>query len=477
MRGDISFDQGLIQVHKKETGATALCLQQPVGDQGEMTVSTCLLPERDHPYLLSLEQARHRLMMIYNKLEEWGMFDLGEDHSVSKRIERARRLFIDALCQLGDDDAEADRLARECLGVGLDASEELAMAHAELLFNRRKSVNALPRTAVGCGVSLDQGGDRLRASIVANFDFVQLATPWRALAPAEGEYRWQMLDQWADWSTRSRTPLTAGPIISFEPSMLPDWIYIWEHDFETVRDLLYEHTERIVSRYKNITTWNVVSGLHINNHFTFTFDQLMELTRMCTMLVKKIQPGARTMVELRQPFGEYYAGNPRSIPPMTYIDLLLQGGVNFDAFSVQLLMGQAQPGQYTRDLMQISNLLDQFAGLGRPVALTVGVPSEPVSELMIAAPDPQAKVDANCGFWRKPWSPLVQSRWLEAVYYIALSKPFIESVAWHQLMDHPQADLPLSGLVAEDMQPKASLRRLIAFRRSLAAKAPVDLPK
>ena len=45
--------------------------------------------------------------------------------------------------------------------------------------------------------------------------------------------------------------------------------------------------------------WVVVSGLHVNSHFTFSFDQLLDLTRMSTMLVKKIQPNARTLVEIR----------------------------------------------------------------------------------------------------------------------------------------------------------------------------------
>ena len=39
------------------------------------------------------------------------------------------------------------------------------------------------------------------------------------------------------------------------------------------------------------------------------------------MAVKKIQPNARVLIEIREPFGEYYANNQRSIPPMMYADL------------------------------------------------------------------------------------------------------------------------------------------------------------
>ncbi|MBI1337647.1 MAG: hypothetical protein GC164_11870 [Phycisphaera sp.] len=468
MRADIRFEQGMVVCNKRDAGAAALALQQQVGDCGELTLQTCLLPEREEPYLLNLELVRHRLMVLFNKLEDWMMLDLDPEHPVAKRTEFARKLFIEALCLQTSDPARADRMAHEALVMAIDGTEELALAHAELLLNRRKATGSLPRAPIGCGVALDQNNDRVRGGLAANFDFVRLPTPWRALAPEEGDYRWGVLDSWVEWATKSRFPITAGPIVSFDTAVLPDWIYIWEHDYDTVRDLMYEHCEAIVNRYKgSIQTWVVASGLHVNAHFGFAFEQLLDLTRMATMVVRKAQPNARIIVEITQPFGEYYGQNQRSIPPMMYADLLIQGAINFDAFGLRLLLGQAAPGQYARDLMQVSNLLDQFSVWQRPVAVTVAAPSNPVTELMIASPDPGKPVDANCGHWRKPWSPVVQSHWLEAMLYITLSKPFVESVTWGELVDHENSELPLAGLVSEEHQPKQALRRAAAFRKSL----------
>ncbi|MEE9212034.1 MAG: endo-1,4-beta-xylanase [Phycisphaeraceae bacterium] len=468
MRADILFADGAVVVDKRESGAAALAIQQPVGDCGELTIQTCLLPDRDEPYLLSVEQARHRLMVLYNKLEDWGMFDLGPDHAVVKRTELALRLFIESLCCQSEDPAKADRLAKDSLVAAIDGSEELALAHAELLLNRRQSTGSLPKHPIGCGVSLDQTHERIRAGLLASFDFLFLPTSWRGLAPEEGEYQWAKMDDWADWAGRTRMNIIAGPIVSFEPHILPDWLYIWEHDYDTVRELIYEHVERVVSRYRsNVTAWNIVSGLHVNSHFSFSFEQLMDLTRMATMLVKKIQPAAKTLIEIQQPFGEYYSTNQRSIPPLMYADLVVQSAMNFEGFSLKLLMGQALPGQYTRDLMQISSMLDQFSVFGKPVYLTIAAPSEMVTQMMIAAPDAGVPVDPNSGYWRKPWSPLVQSHWLEALLQIAMSKPYIEAVAWHELIDHPEIEMPLAGLIGEDLQPKGAFRRLLAFRNNL----------
>ena len=468
VRCDIAFEDGMIVCDKREAGTAAFCLQHAIGDLGKLTLQTCLLPEREEPYLLDVELARHRLMTMYNKLEDWAMFELDSTHPVTRREEKARSQFIEALCLQNEDPIQATRLANDSLAAALDGSEELALAHSELLLNRRKEASALPRRPVGCGVGLAQGDDRLRSGLASNVDYVQLPLPWKQLSPEENTYRWEAMDAWAEWAQSIRKPIVAGPVISFEPSCLPDWLYIWEHDYDTVRDLIYEHVEKVVERYKHVVSaWNIVSGLHVNNHFTFNFEQIMDLTRMCTMLVKKLHPSATVIVELRQPFGEYYAQNPRSIPPMMYVDLLIQSSIQFDAFGVRLPMGQAVDGQYTRDLMQISSMLDQFAGFGKQVYLTIAAPSEPVTEVMITSTASEEPVDDDSGHWRRPWSVGVQGHWLEAVFQIAMSKPYIEAVCWQDMIDHPDIELPLAGLVSMDHQPKVALKRLVDFRRSL----------
>ncbi len=472
VRADISSEHGAIVCEKRESGPAALSLLHPVGDLGELSIQTCLLPERIEPYLLTIELARHRLMTLYSKLEEWTMFDLEADHPVTRRGNRAKELFIQSLCDQADDPLKAYNTAQEALALALDASEELALAHSRLLLDRRVVTGALPKAPIGCGVCLSHTHENLRAGLAGNFDYIQLPMPWRLLSPQEGDQRFEQTDDWVNWVAQVRVPVIAGPLVSFEPSNLPDWLYIWEHDYDTARDMVYEHVERVVNRYKDrVFVWNVVSGLHVNSHFTFNFEQLMDLTRMTTMLVKKLQPNGKVLIELRQPFGEYYSTNQRSIPPIMYADLIVQSGINFDAFGIRLLMGQSVAGQYTRDLMQASQLLDQFSIFNKPVHLTIAAPSGPVTQMMIPASESGEPIDPVSGHWRRPWSPQVQSHWLEALYQIAVSKPYIDAVAWQELADHADIELPLSGLLDDEFVPKGSLRRIIGFRRGLRAGA------
>lgn len=472
IRGQIEFESEPHQIYceKRESGTAALTLQYPVDGIGELTLQTCLLPERETPYLLGLELARHRMMLLWSKFEDWGMFDLDSGHPAAKRFIKAKDSFVEALCIRKSDPKRCHELSMQSLAAGIDASEELALAHSELLLNKRKSSHALPRYPVGCGVPAKQKLETVRGGIAEHFDHLALPIPWKAVAPSETDYVWDVIDDWVSWANQRRMPIIAGPLINFDPQSVPEWLYMWEHDYDTARDLVYEHIETTISRYsQQIRAWTVVSGLHVNEHFPCTFDQIMDLTRMAAMLVKKLVPQATVIVELRQPYGEYAGHNARSIPPQTYADLIAESSLNFDAFSLRVPLGQAMPGQYTRDLMQVSNLLDRYATFNKPIYLTLGVPSQPVTPIMIADPSNDQPVDANSGYWRHEWSPTVQAHWLEAMMQIALSKPFIESVTWQDLTDYPEMDLPLGGLMTEQLEPKPSLRRMVEFRRNLLA--------
>lgn len=484
VRGTIRIDGQVITCEKRATGPAALALCYELPDVGLLTLQTCLLPDRDEPYVLSIELARHRLMMLLAKQEDWMLFDLPADHPAMRRATLARTLFVKALNAA--EPADAHRVAEQCLIAAVDASEELALAHADILYKRRLESGQFHRGVFGCGIALDQQSDTLRSTLHNSFDYLMLPTPWRQIEPHEQERDFAALDTWAEWAYRHRMPILAGPVLSFEPSVAPDWLAVVEHDYESVRDILYEHVERIVTRYRNVVTlWNVVSGIHVNMGFDFTLDQLLDLTRMSIMLVRKIQPNAKTLIEITHPFGEYYADNPRSIPPMIYADMVLQAGIPIDAFGVRIVMGRATNGQYARDLMQLSAMLDKFNGLGKPVHVTgAAVPSKPCDEPFEPITNghgnggvgdglgtPSRPPDGDSGYWRKPWSTLVQSHWLEAIYAIALSKPYIDSIAWLELADHAESALPNGGLAHDDLRAKGAFHRVTALRKSLHAEA------
>lgn len=506
---DIRFEKGLVRVQKRIPGSAALALQFAVpGGGGVLTLRTCLLPERDKPYLLPLELARRQIMMLLNKLEEWALFDAGTG---LEDVQKALDSFTHALVvqgrgeSTGSYSAESARAAQDALKNTLLASEALALAAARVQHSKRiggelsrlasappppnaltdhetKASRAamlgspgrmLPETPkVGAAVSAGNFSPEL-CTAAGGLDFITLPMRWLDMEPNEGKYAFAKTDRWIEWAvTKAKLPVTAGPLLDLDPSCVPEFLYIWEHDYETLRDVIFEHVKTIVTRYRRtVTTWTVCSGLHATGALTLSAEQALDLTRGCVTIVRKLQPAAKVQIEISQPWGEHTAmqGGAKTIPPMLYCEWLNQLPIAYDALGIRLQMGVAEPGRSTRDLMAVSAMLDRYAQLDKPIAVTcLGAPSAP--------PPPPARDDTadlddlGPGFWHEPWSPQQQARWVAQVGAIVASKPYVQSVCWQDLFDPAQpkeAAMASGGLMSSAAAPKPGWAALRDLRQAL----------
>ncbi|UCG15717.1 MAG: endo-1,4-beta-xylanase [Phycisphaerales bacterium] len=466
IRADIALKNGQIQCGKRTAGPAALAILWPVPGMGKILLETTRLPERETPYVLQVELLRGRLMRMVNKVEEWQQFDGEAGKTDAERIGQCRAALIEAL--KADGPAEAAAIAERGLAIAVETGEDMVLRLARDLYDRRRRQPQIaPRRPFGCTVDLKNGNETYRRRLTSGFDFATIPFSWQELQPSEQQFNWKATDSWVEWLAKNRIPVRGSSLVSFEERHVPPWLYVWEHDFETLRDLIYDHVRRVVHRYgAHITTWDVISGIHACNCLSFNFEQLMELTRMSVAVAKQVCPRATVTIDLVAPWGEYYARNQRTIPPLLYADMAIQSGVNFDAFGLQFYFGVGVDGMYVRDFFQIATLLDRFAALGKPLHVTaVQVPSgmEPDKG---DAWGGQMPVSGG-GMWREEWSEQLQSRWLRSFYELALSKPMIESVTWRNLSDQAGHYLPNGGLLRADLTPKPAYEQLLAMRKDL----------
>ena len=187
---------------------------------------------------------------------------------------------------------------------------------------------------------------------------------------------------------------------------------------------------------------------------------------MSTALTKQLSPNCTAIVDLVCPWGEYYARNQRTIPPLLYADMAVQSGIGYDAFGLQFHFGPGVDGMLVRDMFQISSLLDLFAKLGKPLHITaVEVPSDALGRQQgDAGAEP---LPASGGQWHGPWSEDGQSQWLRQFLTIALSKPFVESVSYHGLADNKRHAVPFAGLLRADLEPKPAYQDWMKIRSEI----------
>jgi Glycosyl hydrolase family 10 len=537
IQADIRHEHGMILCEKPGDEPAGLAIQMSVDlpprtgqtkgvSLGNLMLKTCLLPDRAEPYLLGLELARHRLMFVFNKMEQWSLFDLAADHPAIKQFEHAQATFTRALVEQrhhpetgsGEDwtgafNPEADRLALECLALALEAGELLTQVHAGRqlqgrytgkLFaeaSERSAASAALERALpdGLAKSPESTGivirglpamgvtaaampmtEALAQGAQQACDFLHVPMRWIDMEPVEGKYDVTRTDKWIEWAVRTaKIPVHAGPLIDLRRGSVPDWLLIWEHDYDTLRELVYEHVKTLVTRYRRaVPRWTVVSGLHVNDHFALTLERIMDLTRTACLTVKKLQPTAKIQIEITQPWGEYFAFNKRSMPPYMYADMVSQAGIVVDAYTLRLQMGQPTPGRVTRDLMAFSDLLDRYSELDKPIVVSaLGAPSQALAPPPNAAEN-KSGVVTEAGHWRKPWSPDLQAQWLVQATAIALSKPFVQSVCWQDLFDSPLGDMPEGGLMTSQGLFKPAFKAWTDVRGGLSRKTlkPPPLP-
>jgi hypothetical protein len=468
MPGDVAFRDGLLTLSRSDEHPSGLALLWDTGPLGTYHLETTRLPPRDEPYNLNVELARFRLMKIVQKQEDWNLFDFPRAEKFNQRFREAQATFAEALGLLHEP-GQAAQIADQALAVAIDLSDQVAQFHGDLLLNRRRQSNALSKHLFGCRVDSTVINQKYKDTLVDNFDYAVLPMSWKQLQPEEGQFQTDPVDEWVDLLTRKRIPIIAGPLIDLSDAEVPDWMFIWEHDFETLRELAYEFVQKVVHRYRRaVSVWNVVGGLHTNSAFTLSFEQIIELTRLLVSQVKTILPNARTLVTIKEPFGEYHARGATSVPPMLYAEMVAQAGINFDAFGLEIEQGVPTPGGWMRDVFQLSAMLDRFSTIGRPVFITsLGVPDRNTPD---AADRTEGKLDPSlAGRWHRPWDPQLQADWIDGIYKLLLSKPFVESIAWGNLADI-NPSIPGGGLLDDMLRPKPAFTKIQELREAFARK-------
>jgi len=446
-RTQITFKNGFVICNKPNLETAGLALLWPVDGFGKVLLATTCLPERTQPYNLNVEMARAKLMQIVNKREDWSFFD--EIEGLADISKKAQDLFIRAVQNISDAPL-ASKLADESLKAATVFSEKLAIRQGGLNFETRAKNHGFGRGCLGCRVDLGQiTNARYVEKLLELFGFVTVPINWAQIESEQGSYNFSTVDTCINVLAKKKLAICAGPLLCFSKKYLPRWLLRSGVGFGKIRDTAYQFVSRAAARYSGIIhAWRVISSLNALNHFGFSFEQILEMTRAANMAVKQGSNRAVKIIEISNPWGEYYATTPNTIPPLVYVDMAVQSGINFDAFGLQMRFGKNQAGMHIRDMMQISSVLDYFGSVAKPLYITdVEVPSQKGTGLH------DGEV---AGVWHREWDQSRQGQWIDQFYKIALSKPYVDTVTYSNLIDTKDSAIPNSGLLTDRFEPKKS---------------------
>jgi GH35 family endo-1,4-beta-xylanase len=421
--------------------------------------------------LVTFERAREDFSAALVSWRSVQKVDLrADDPAIAAADEKARRALRDA--------AEASELlVAEAVRAGLSARADGswfgdAMERAERSLGRpagkpvavvkapeAHGVTLAGVARVGCGVDPTSFEPAAQAALARAADFITVPMPWSAIEPAEGKYQFAATDRWIEWAVRKgKLPVVAGPVLDLAPGKLPEWLFIWENDYDTLRELVYEHVRQVVTRYRRtVQWWTLASSLGVDGALSLRFEQVADLMRVASMVTRKLQPQARMQVEVVDPFALYAARSQRSVPPLLLAELIAQSGTTMDAIGLRIDLTDATTAAAVRDAMAFSEVLDRYATLDRPISVTFAAcPSKPTTS------------QGESGTWDGPWSPAVQADWITKALAVAAAKPYVHSVCWGLAQDTPRTTSG-AGLVDASGAPRPALAAMATLRQAVRA--------
>jgi len=425
---------------------------------GQVMSATATLMERDLPYHFLVELARGKLNQVRSQTAEWRMIGLQTSPALDQSLSNATKMFAQAALAMGE--GNPDQQAQLALRQSYQTASQLIHLYIDQLVQVRKQRQAKIQTPFAC---------RLRTvpapvhepMLRQTFNAVCLPMTWRATEPKESTYNWTPVDQLVEWAHAAEMPIIAGPLVDFSASGLPDWLLTWNGDFGSLASFACDYIETAISRYRGrIRRWQLVAASNIADQLGLNDDDMLRLTARMAEAALQIDSELELVIGIAQPWGDYMTSEDHTYNPFVFADTLLRAGLPVAAFEMEWLMCAAPRGSYARDLLESSRLLDMFAVLGAPLQVSLAYPSKSSIDPLA---DPHQQLSGG-GHWQAGFTPEAQADWASEFASLAVAKPYVSGVIWHQFSDAEPHLVPHGGLVDANGNIKPAMNRLRQVR-------------
>jgi len=448
-------DDGELVLERAASDSATLSLPWSVEGHGQLALSTGTLLERPEPYYLPLELARGKLGQVRNQLAEWRMIGLIGCEEVHRKIVEATDYFGRAAVG-AHGSQESNQWAEKAIVAALEASHLLAGAYTDqALAVRRRAVPKLP-TLLGASLGSSALDETAVKEYLAAFNAAGVPISWRETETSEENYCWDIADKQIQWARANRLAVCAGPLLQFDPRSVPDWLYLYEDDFDSLLDFASQFVQAAVSRYRGqVDVWVCAGRVNTAEVFSASEEEKVKLAARAIELTRSIDPEAPVLISFDQPWAEYLTRRDADFPPLHFADALVRANLGLTGLMLEINVGYTPAGTLARDPLEFSRQIDYWSLLGVPLYLSICAPSgcqaDPLAQRRTKLPP-------------DGWNLKAQQAWVARYVPLLLAKPSVHGIFWSQLRDAEPHDFPHGGLFDLRRQVKPALRQLGAIR-------------
>jgi hypothetical protein len=454
-----SLDGGLLSIERdtRESGNLYFCWNVP--GRGQVMLSSGSLMEREKPYHLPVELARGTINRLRNQAAAWLAAGMIIPAKFDQLNTKAAATFAKAaICQ--DEPGRAGEQADEAIRTALEAADFLVSEYAQqVLALRRREQPTLTTLLAGRLDGLPQGA--AADAFLAAFNTAVLVPSWPDMGTSSGECKWDDLDAQVQWCRDHGLRICMGPLIQFDRGSLPDWLYLWEGEYDEISDSVTKFADAVVRRYSGkVHLWNCAGRMNVPGALDLSEEQRLKLTVDMLELTRSLDPRTPAIVSFDQPWAEYIAAEDQELTPLHFADTLTRSDLGLAGVGLEINLGYAPHGTLPRDLLEINHQIDRWGQLGLPLVVFVTAPSG-------EAKDPLARTAAQAlpSLHGRGLSPQSQAQLVSVLIPLLIARQPVQAVVWNQWRDDLPHDFPHGGLYDAMGQSKPALKQLVDLRR------------
>ncbi len=427
---------------------------------------------REQELNLNHELAKSRVFRNRRRLQGFEMEGYTPSREVRGHLDMAEGYYEDA-ARIQGDEARRGALAQQALLYALKGGELLEMDRANQAIARQA---AREDFFFGCDArALYQmrTPELFMDLFTQAFNFAQIIYVWEHpgvigdFERTEGAYNYEFRDALVHRLRREHVTTAGRPILWFHTWVTPEWIEA--KSFDDLKRYTERTVREMVGHYGDeMYAWEIVNEFHDwANEVQLDPDQIVELTKFACDVAADVAPNVHRLVNNCCPYAEYvqlkqwsgWPNQPARYPqrtPWEFTRDLVDAGVNFAQIGQQMYFPE-------RDLQDIVLLTERYEAFNKPFHYSeVGCPGGPTNQSVRLS---TVNVPDSAYAWHAQWDEDVQADWLEAIYTIAYSKPWIKGAHWFDFVD-PLGYIENGGLFKSvEGEPKEAYRRLQALQR------------
>lgn len=454
----LANDQIIVERDTDESGN--FYIPWRVQAHGETVISTGSLMEREAPYHLPVELARGTLNRIRNQLAVWKSLGFRPPAEVARQLQDATEHFIRAAIAQHTPESAADE-AEQAISKAMTVIDLMTAAFTKQVYATRHHESQKLATVLAANIGTEPLTESVRGQIQPAMNGAVIPFCWREIETEEGQFDWAVVDEQVAWCQDAGLKIWTGPLISLDSLHIPDWLYLFEDDYDNVRSYAVSFVEAAVQRYAGrVQVWQCAGGMNVEGAISFPEELKLRLTVDVVQAVRRHDARTPMVVTFDQPWAELLARQDLDLSPVHFADALVRADLGIGGLGLEINLGYWPAGSLRRDLLEINRLVDFWSGLGLPLMFLLTMPSSNNE-------DPQARKASaaqECFAGNGDLTPEQQAKLAELLLNFLVCKQAVYGVAWNQLSDRQPHAYANGGLLDAQDQGKPVLKTLADIR-------------